>query len=91
MRIPVMAATVERRLLLNYRVDPAVVAPLLPAPLRPRLAGGAAVAGVCLIRLGDLRPAGLPVAVGVRTENAAHRIAVSWDDPAGEERTGAPS
>jgi uncharacterized protein YqjF (DUF2071 family) len=65
MRIPVMAATVERRLLLNYRVDPAVVAPLLPAPLRPRLAGGAAVAGVCLIRLGDLRPAGLPVAVGV--------------------------
>lgn len=83
MRIPVMAATVERRLLLNYRVDPAVVAPLLPAPLRPRLAGGAAVAGICLIRLGDLRPAGLPAAVGVRTENAAHRIAVTWDGPAG--------
>jgi hypothetical protein len=89
MRIPVMAATVERRLLLNYQVDPAVVTPLLPAPLRPRLVGGAAVAGICFIRLSQLRPAGLPAMVGVRTENAAHRIAVSWDDPAGEPpRTG---
>ena len=84
-----MAATVERRLLLNYLLDPDVLAPLLPAPLRPRLVGGSAVAGICMIRLGDLRPAGLPAAVGLRTENAAHRIAVTWDDPdGGPERTG---
>ena len=83
MRIPTMAATVERRLLVNYRVAPDIIASMLPAPFRPQLAGGAAVAGICLIRLGDLRPAGLPAAVGIRTENAAHRIAVEWDAAGG--------
>jgi Uncharacterized conserved protein (COG2071) len=81
--IPTMAATVERRLLINYRVAPDVAASMLPAPFRPRLAAGAAVAGICLIRLGDLRPAGLPAAAGLRTENSAYRIAVEWDTPTG--------
>ncbi|CAA9221321.1 MAG: hypothetical protein AVDCRST_MAG41-515 [uncultured Corynebacteriales bacterium] len=83
MRIPVLAGVVERRVLLNYAVDPEVVARLLPPPLEPVLAGGSAVAGVCLIRLGRLRPAGLPGAVGIRTENAAHRIAVRHGDRTG--------
>lgn len=78
-----MAGVVERRLLVNYRTDPDVIARLLPAPLRPQLVGGHAVAGICLIRLGRLRPQPLPAAVGMRTENAAHRIAVEWDTPAG--------
>ena len=34
------------------------------------------VAGICLIRLGGLRPRLLPAAVRLTTENAAHRIAV---------------
>lgn len=76
MRVPVMAGTVERRVLLNYRVDPVVLRAVVPAPLELDLVDGAAVAGVCLIRLGELRPAGLPTALGMRTENAAHRIAV---------------
>lgn len=38
------------------------------------------MAGICLIRLGDVRPRGLPSIVGVSSENAAHRIAIEWDD-----------
>lgn len=48
---------------------------------------GWAIAGICLIRLQDLRPAGFPAWMGLRSENAAHRVAVEWDD-AGAIRTG---
>lgn len=72
--------TIERRILINYRLDPAVARELVPSPLRPLLVAGSAVAGVCLIRLGTLRPSGMPPAIGWRAENAAHRIAVEWDD-----------
>nr|AAM33776.1 transcriptional regulator SrnQ [Streptomyces griseus] len=34
---PRLASVIERRLLVNYRVDPHVAAALLPAPLRPQL------------------------------------------------------
>lgn len=87
MRPPPMSSVVERRLLVNYRVDPDVAATLLPAPLRPQLVGGWAVAGICLIRLGRLRPAWMPGRLGLRSENAAHRLAVEWDGPQGR-RTG---
>jgi Uncharacterized conserved protein (COG2071) len=79
MRVPVMAATIERRLLVNYRVEADVVARLLPAPFRPMTVGGSAVAGICLIRLSGLRAAAAPGRVGFTSENAAHRIAVEWD------------
>jgi hypothetical protein len=82
-RLPRMAAEVERRLLVNYRVDPSHLAGLLPTGMRPQLVDGAAVAGICLIRLGDLRPQGFPRAVGLTMENAAHRIAVEWEEPGG--------
>jgi hypothetical protein len=75
-----MAGEIERRLLVNYRVEPAALTGLLPSQLRPQLVDGMAVAGICLIRLGSLRPHGLPALVGVTTENAAHRIAVEWDE-----------
>ncbi|MEU0484589.1 DUF2071 domain-containing protein [Streptosporangium sp. NPDC006013] len=76
---------VERRLLVNYRVDPEIAARLLPMPLRPQQVGGWAVAGICLIRLGRVRPTRLPDGLGLRSENAAHRIAVEWDGPRGPE------
>ncbi|HUN33255.1 MAG TPA: DUF2071 domain-containing protein [Trebonia sp.] len=79
MRPPSISSVIERRLLVNYRVDPQVAAGLLPAPLRPQLVNGWAVAGICLIRLARLRPRGIPGWAGLRTENAAHRIAVEWD------------
>ncbi|MFE1377706.1 DUF2071 domain-containing protein [Streptomyces sp. NPDC058740] len=85
MKPPRLASVIERRLLVNYRVDPEAVAPLLPAPLRPQLVRGHAVAGICLLRLGSVRPAWAPAAVGLRSENAAHRIAVEWDGPDGVE------
>jgi hypothetical protein len=75
--------TIERRLLVNYRIDPEAVERLLPAPFRPQLVSGWAVGGVCFIRLGGLRPAHFPAALGSRTENVAHRFAVEWDDDRG--------
>src|SRR4051794_32336287 len=83
MQIPTMASRIERRLLVNYRVDPELLRGVLPRPFRPRLVSGYAVAGICLIRLGALRPDILPGHHGLRTENAAHRIAVEWDGPTG--------
>src|SRR5215212_4816029 len=84
-RAPVMTATIERRLLINYQADPEVLARVLPAPFRPHLVGGVGLAGICLIRLGNVHPAGGP-GVGITTENAAHRIAVEWDTADGPER-----
>jgi hypothetical protein len=83
MRAPTLEGTIERRLLVNYRVDPEVAAGLLPEPFRPQLISGWAVAGICLLRLGALRPVGFPRFVGQRSENVAHRIAVEWDGPEG--------
>jgi Uncharacterized conserved protein (COG2071) len=87
MRLPVMESVVERRLLINYRVDPEVAAAMLPAPLAPQIVNGWAVAGICMIRLGSLRPHGLPAWTGLTNENAAHRFAVRWPD-GNEVRTG---
>jgi hypothetical protein len=86
MRAPQLVSVVERRLLVNYRTDPDVTARLLPAPLRPQLVNGHAVGGICLIRVGQLRPRHVPAVFGRRSENAAHRIAVEWDTAAGTRR-----
>lgn len=79
--------TIERRLLVNYRIDPDLVAEQLPSPLRPQVVHGWAVGGVCFIRLANTRPAYLPRFLGIRSENVAHRYAVEWDDQ-NETRTG---
>lgn len=83
---PTMASVIERRLLVNYRLDPDATARLLPRHMSPDLVNGYAVGGICLIRLSHLRPAGLPGFFGVTTENAAHRIAVVWEGANGPER-----
>jgi hypothetical protein len=79
MQIPVIRGLIDRRILVNYRLDAAVLARLLPAPFRPKLVHGAGMAGVCLIRLKDIRPRLVPSFLGISSENAAHRIAVQWD------------
>jgi hypothetical protein len=79
MRLPTIQGVIDRRILVNYRVDVDVAARLVPAPFRPKLAGGYAMAGICLIRLKHIRPAFVPFAAGVGSENAAHRFAVEWD------------
>lgn len=80
MVIPTLEGTIDRRLLVNYRVDPDYLQRLLPAPFRPKLIHGMGIAGICLIRLKELRPRGLPAALGLTSENAAHRIAVEWEE-----------
>jgi hypothetical protein len=78
--------TIERRLLVNYRIDPEVVERLLPAPFRPQVVSDWAVGGVCFLRLRALRPGLFPIALGLTTENVAHRFAVEWDDNEGLRR-----
>jgi hypothetical protein len=38
------------------------------------------IAGICLIRLKQMRPRALPAMLGFSSENAAHRIAVEWEE-----------
>lgn len=87
-RLPVIQGLIRRRLLVNFRVDPAVMETFLPEPFRPKLHAGYAIAGICLIRLEDIRPRGLPGVLGISSENAAHRIAVEWEDESGRTREG---
>ena len=79
MQIPIIRGIIDRRILVNFRVDAAVLARLLPAPFRPKLVNGAGMAGVCLIRLRDIRHRFVPPFLGLSSENAAHCIAVEWD------------
>ena len=78
--LPTMHGIIDRRMLINFRVKPQFIAPMLPSFFRPKLVKGWAIAGICLIRLKDIRPKGLGTAFGVTSENAAHRIAVEWND-----------
>lgn len=86
--VPTLRAVIDRRLLINFRVAPDALARLLPSPFRPKLVRGWGIAGICLLRLQDVRPAGLPAFVGLSSENAAHRIAVEWEDSEGVAREG---
>jgi len=79
LNLPTMHGLIDRRMLVNFRVRPETIRPLLPPPFRPKLVNGWAMAGICLIRLKDIRPRGLGAIFGVSSENAAHRIAVEWD------------
>jgi hypothetical protein len=79
---------IRRRILVNFRVDPEVMQAQIPSRFRPKLQGGHAIAGICLIRLEQIRPRFVPAALGVASENAAHRVAVTWTDDSGAEREG---
>jgi len=87
MRLPAISGIIDRRILANYRIDPSCMADALPAPFRPQTVNGYAVGGLCLIRLKRVRPKLFPVAWGIGSENAAHRIAVEWESN-GERKTG---
>src|SRR5258708_30160833 len=80
MRLPVIQGTIRRRILANFRVDPEIMQREIPARFRPKLQDGFAVAGICLIRLEHIRPRLMPEIVGLNSENAAHRVAVTWDE-----------
>jgi hypothetical protein len=88
MRLPIIRGLIRRRLLVNFRVDAEQMRRILPSPFRPKIHNGHAIAGICLIRLERIGPRWLPLFCGISSENAAHRIAVLWDEPSGEVREG---
>lgn len=79
MRIPTIRGLIDRRILVNFRVEPTALSGILPTPFRPQVVNGFGIAGICLIRLKHIRPKGFPSSLGLSSENAAHRIAVEWD------------
>ncbi|RZA05556.1 MAG: hypothetical protein EOP11_12540 [Proteobacteria bacterium] len=79
LQLPVIEGTLDRRILLNYTLDPDYLKTFLPSPFKPRLYKGMGVGGVCMIRFAALRPKHAPAFLGINSENAAHRIAVEWE------------
>lgn len=88
MRLPEIHGVIRRRILVNFRVDPDIVQRQLLGKFRPKLHSGFAIAGICLIRLEKIRPRFLPPFLGVSSENAAHRIAVLWENEKGQTQEG---
>lgn len=78
--LPVISGVIERRMLVNFRCEPTSLSQILPPPFRPKLLSGWGMAGICLIRLANVKPAFVPGDFGLNSENAAHRIAVEWDE-----------
>jgi len=87
MKLPVIRGIIRRRMLINFRVAPDVTQRQLPSRFRPKLQAGFAIAGICLIRLEEIRPKAVPDFLGISSENGAHRVAVLWDD-GGHQREG---
>lgn len=82
--LPTLRGVIDRRILVNYRVDPTALDAVLPERFSPHTVAGHAIGGICLIRLRDLRPTWSPRFLGAGSENAAHRIAVEVDGDPGE-------
>jgi hypothetical protein len=87
MKIPTIHGYIDRRILINFTVDLSVIKKIIPSPFRPQNYNGKAIVGICLIRLKNIKPKGLPDFIGVNSENGAHRIAVEWNE-GGEIKTG---
>lgn len=81
--LPLIQGVIARRMLLNFRADAEVVQRLLPAPLQVDHQHGHAIVGVCLIRLENLRPQGVPGPLGLSSENMAHRVAIRYPSSTG--------
>jgi hypothetical protein len=87
MNVPTIEGIIDRRILINFTVDPHIIQKIIPAPFTPKLYKDKAIVGICLIRLKKIRPKGLPAFIGISSENAAHRIAVEWNEN-GEQKGG---
>ncbi len=80
MKIPIIKGIIERRVLVNFTVDPNIIKKIIPQPFQPKIYKGKSIVGICLIRLKHIRPKGLPSFLGISSENGAHRIAVEWTE-----------
>jgi hypothetical protein len=88
MKLPKLATTIERRIFTTYAVDPEQIIPYLPEGIKPQLVNGKAIAGVCLLRMGNIRPSFISPNIGITAENAGHRIAVTYLNDEGQETVG---
>lgn len=79
MWVPTVHGLIDRRILVNFRVDPDVMQRFLPPPFRAKTVRGYGLAGICLIRMKRVRPWFLPFPVLGKTENGALRFAVEWE------------
>jgi len=80
MELPVLTGTIDRRILINYRVKPEVVRALLPPHLEPLVVNGYASAGICLLRLKNIGMKYFPSFLKITSENAAHRFLVTFKE-----------
>ncbi len=80
MKIPTLQGIIKRRILVNYRAEPDIIQKILPKEFCPKLYKNQAIVGICLIKLEHIRPKHFPEFIGVSSENAAHRIAVEWEE-----------
>lgn len=87
MWLPVLRGVIDRRILVNYRVDPEFMQRCLPAPFRPKVVNGFGLAGICLIRMNRIGPRVLPFPIVGSSENGALRFAVEWEQE-GQHREG---
>jgi len=55
MKIPTIKGIIDRRILINFTLDPDIIQKIIPAPFRPKLYKGKAIVGICLIRASRLR------------------------------------
>jgi hypothetical protein len=78
MKIPAIRGIIDRRILINFTVEPDIISQIVPTPFKPKIYEGKAIVGICLIRLKKIRPKGLPGLISLSSENGAHRIAVEW-------------
>jgi hypothetical protein len=88
MKLPAIRGLIRRRILVSFQVDPEVIQRQLPRGFQPQCVGDSAIAGLCLIRLEQMRPEFCSLPLGFQSENAAHRIAVCWSDADGDEKSG---
>ena len=85
MSISAIRGRIARRVLINLRMKPELAKSFLPAGFEPRIIDGYAIAGICLIRLEQVRLPFMPAAFGAASENAAIRFSCVRKDEHGAE------
>lgn len=79
---PAIRGVVERRILVNYRVDVETLDTVLPEPFRGREAGesGKGIGSLCFMRINDARLRFTPKSTGVSVETMTHRISAEREN-----------
>lgn len=78
MDLPVLNGIIDRRILINYRINPEVVKSLLPPHIDPLIINGYASGGICLLRLKNIGVKYSPSFLRITSENAAHRFLITY-------------